>query len=235
MSEAEEPSSLESNFLVCSKCWSSFFSTPEFKDICNGEDPDVSFEYDVSVSDTRASAARGCRWCQFILSTWDAYQGDNEAFENLDAQEVSWEGTSIDVPGMQVEQSQEYAEESPPNLPLSQKTIIEVRFGPGLFQESFTPAGHNRFRIWVDGWVSYLTAFTSSDDTCSKMVTARQLENQVYSDYAFEQIHVWLNQCGEHKTCPPMEACELPTRVIDVNVTVRRLFHISTWTSTRVP
>ena len=218
MSEAYDRPSLEPRFLVCSKCWLSFFSKPEFKHICNGDDPDDSFEYHVSLSDTQASAARDCPWCRFILSTWEAFQGDNEAFEDLYGPQVSSERTTVDAPGMQVEGSPEYAGERPPNLPLSQKKSIAVRFGPGLFQESFTPAGHNRFTIRVDGWVCYLTAFTSSDDTCSKMVTARQLESQVYSDYAFHQIHAWLNQCGEHKTCPPMEVCELPSRVVQVDV-----------------
>ena len=216
MSRTEDPPSLDPRSLVCSRCWFSFFSTPEFKHICiDGGAPDVNFEYDVSVSDTQASAAGGCPWCQFILSTWEAYQGDNDPIEDLDGQQVSGQTTSVDMP---VERSQEYADESPPNLPLSQKKFIAVRFGPGLSQESFTPAGHNRFTIWVDGWVCYLTAFTSSDNMCSNMVTARQLESQVYCDYAFEQIHAWLNQCGEHNTCPPMEACELPSRVIEVDV-----------------
>lgn len=62
-----EPSN-EPRALVCSRCWFSFFSSPEFKGIGRIQHESAPLEYKVTVSELKQSANAGCNWCSLILS-----------------------------------------------------------------------------------------------------------------------------------------------------------------------
>ncbi len=95
-------------------------------------------------------------------------------------------------------------------------TDIEVWYSSGYDWESFTPPGNNRFRIWINGVVTHLTAFTEPDSLAARRVTARSIQPDVSSDAAFSQALSWLAECNTHSACPRSAASEMPTRVIDV-------------------
>ena len=179
--KVESSSSPDPRLLVCAGCWTSFFSTPSYKEYCQGRGNESGFEYAANISDIQESATGGCSWCSLILSL----------------------------------------KESTPD-PLTDEThspplSLRIRFGSGIFREAFTPAGLNRFRVWLDDSPCHLTAFTTCDDPVSGLVTARELENNLNSEAAFQQIWKWLKECESHESCLPTRAHRLPTRVIEVS------------------
>lgn len=93
----------------------------------------------------------------------------------------------------------------------------QVMLSAGIFHETFTPVGNNRFKLWVNGVSDYLTAFTSVGNAASDIVTARPLRNDVGSDQAFQEIGKWLKRCAIHPKCGPPSESRLPTRVIEVS------------------
>lgn len=96
---------------------------------------------------------------------------------------------------------------------------INIMFGhipSSMMTGVFTPAGANRFALWINGAAFYLSAFTRLADPAASCVTARELDHIVFSRKATSQISQWLSDCSQHPDCPQREAKPLPTRVIDV-------------------
>jgi hypothetical protein len=94
---------------------------------------------------------------------------------------------------------------------------LQVELSTGIFHETFTPVGNNRFRLWVNGVSNHLTAFTNVGNAASDIVTARPLQSDVDSDQAFREISKWLERCVTHPRCGPPSESRLPTRVIEVS------------------
>jgi hypothetical protein len=94
---------------------------------------------------------------------------------------------------------------------------LHVRFRTGIFHENYTPAGNNRFNLWVNGVSEHLTAFTDHDSVTSDIVTARPISTDVTSDIAYELIDNWLHKCASHPACGTPRETHLPTRVIEVS------------------
>jgi hypothetical protein len=146
-----------------------------------------------------------------ILPIWQLYgaAGEEEA-KDFDTRDMSRARTAVDPTRIEGSHGEGDDNKIPSSVPPFQEGLfLAIRFGPGLFQERFTPVGRNCFRVWINGNVCHLTAFTTSDDKTAKSVTARQLQNEIHSEHAFKQIQDWLGQCAEHKTCPRLEAHEL--------------------------
>jgi hypothetical protein len=61
---------MEPRLLVCAACWSSIFSTANFRDLCRpfGEDSQLEgLEYTTTLAHVEEAAAGGCTWCRLIL------------------------------------------------------------------------------------------------------------------------------------------------------------------------
>ncbi|KAL2130147.1 hypothetical protein VTI74DRAFT_6836 [Chaetomium olivicolor] len=95
--------------------------------------------------------------------------------------------------------------------------IVEVRVGEGMAHKYYTPKGPNRYRVWVNGTVTHLTAFVSENSPVAHVVTARPLHIEVDSGVTFDKIHQWLADCSStHPECRPLSDSPLPTRLIEV-------------------
>jgi hypothetical protein len=114
-------------------------------------------------------------------------------------------------------QLDEQSEELVPRESRNTSSKHQVQLSTGIFHETFTPVGNNRFRIWVNGISNHLTAFTSVGNAASDIVTARPLRSDVGSDQAFQEISKWLKRCATHPKCGPPSEPRLPTRVIEVS------------------
>ncbi|PQE18109.1 heterokaryon incompatibility protein [Rutstroemia sp. NJR-2017a BVV2] len=186
------PQSVNPRSLVCKSCWTSIFSTDEFRTLCK---PIRDYDHDgptyiTTVSNIEKAAAAGCTWCSAILpkvNTGLAYSS--------------------------------YYQESAPgaSLPPGQLRIgllalkTDERFAP------FTPAGNNVALISVNSWSVQAAIFTTHDSMVGEIVTARNLDNQVNSFQASQQICTWLRECGQHEKCGSIQPSLLPTRVIEVS------------------
>src|SRR3954447_24992850 len=66
--EPERHSSAQPSKLVCARCWKTFFSTPEFRELYRMPEKERTICYTVTSLEIENSAATGCNWCQLILS-----------------------------------------------------------------------------------------------------------------------------------------------------------------------
>lgn len=115
-----------------------------------------------------------------------------------------------------VQESEELA--SPENRVMSVETYVLLGIGNlGMALKESHPAVNNRFSLYVNNMLHRITAFTSDDKVSSNTVTAKQLQSDVGSEKAFQQITRWLAVCATHSQCRPPSMSELPTRVIDVS------------------
>jgi hypothetical protein len=64
----EVASSNEPSTLVCSRCWTSFFSTPTFRELAQIQHDERIPQDGVTSSALEESVNAGCNWCQLILS-----------------------------------------------------------------------------------------------------------------------------------------------------------------------
>ncbi|KAK3046763.1 hypothetical protein LTR09_011788 [Extremus antarcticus] len=117
--------------------------------------------------------------------------------------------------------------------PLS--TDIEVWYSSGYDWESFTPPGNNRFRIWINGVVTHLTAFTEPDSLAARRVTARSIQPDA-SDTYLALSYCWgPHQRGITTThdvdarFETLEETELSRTVQDAIFVTRRLGYRYLW------
>jgi hypothetical protein len=81
----------------------------------------------------------------------------------------------------------------------------------------YTPAGINLAFISINHSSVQAAIFTTHDSMVGEIVTARNLDNQVNSLRASQQIRTWLRECDQHENCGPLQPSLLPTRVIEVS------------------
>ena len=106
---------------------------------------------------------------------------------------------------------------------------IEMSISKGEVREGASPEGANAYYMQIvntgpQGQLSgsnvYLSAFTWPNDRASEIVTARDLQTSVSSEYAFSEARGWLSDCASHDTCSQFDEdvslTKLPTRVIEV-------------------
>jgi hypothetical protein len=184
------PQGVKPRSLVCKSCWTSIFSTYKFRTLCK---PVEAYQYNgltyiTTHRHVEKAAAAGCTWCNIILA--EVISNDYVDYTQGD-----------------------FA----PSLPPGELQIELVSFCSGSRRNNYTPAGHNRALIFVNGWPLQPEVFTTEDSTVGEIVTARNLDNQVNSVRASRQIHAWLIECDQHEKCGPLQPSLLPTRVIEVS------------------
>lgn len=86
-----------------------------------------------------------------------------------------------------VQESEELA--PPKNRVMSDELYVLLGIGSlGINLRESHPSGNNRFNLYVNNTLHRITAFTSDDNVSSNIVTAKQLQSDVGSEKAFQQI-----------------------------------------------
>jgi hypothetical protein len=172
--------------LVCTRCWDLCFSTKDFRGLCQTSRELFEIEGKYRVS----------------------YTVDKKHTSESALNGCGW-CSLINL----LDDESEY---TIPTEFRGDKSTITVELGIGWLHETYTPDGNNRFRVWVNGVCSHLSACTTEDSAVSKVVTARPLHTDVTSDLTFKKIQQWIQKCSTHLECGPLSDSPLPTRLIEV-------------------
>ena len=181
--------------LVCQPCWREIFGTHQFQCLCSCRCSSDSACPNGMLATTTVGNVREsvgiCDWCHF-LNELMSRTPDSYRFKNREIQY--------------------------PDL----LHIHLCHFNAGYS----TPSGKNSYHVKIrvqttndvepSGWSLGLHAFTGAYDPAAPFISARELQETVFSDNATQQIYDWLAACESHETCPRQTLEELPTRVIEV-------------------